>query len=396
VFHEPARRLLGLTNKAMHELHAKEGGAALKARLNQIDVNVKLTQLRGLVKTVTPSKLDDVVKQIKALEALKAAKLTPGDAYVLSKLPVLPPIMRPIVQGQSGGELVVGDSNYLYQNAMMHNQALQMQVAGRLLPPDEHATLRQNLFNAVGAVIGTNDSDNPKLQKRNVKGFVEHLTGKTTPKSSFFQKKIYKRQQDFSGRGTIAPDGSLGMDEVGIPEEMLWGMFSKFILTRLVRRGFPAVRANEMVEKRHPAARDALMAEIAERPVMVNRAPSLHRYNIVGAYAVPTPGKTIRVNPFIEKGMNADYDGDTFQVHTPALPAAVQEVKQMTLSNLLFGDRSKDDLMIAPTMEAVLGMHLATMAPKPGGKVHHYKTKADAMAAYHRGEITLQDHVEIK
>ena len=310
VFHEPVRRLLGLTNNALDELHAKEGGAALKKRLNQIDVVTRLAQLRTLAKTVAPSKLDDVVKQIKALEALKAAKLQPGDAYVLSKLPVLPPIMRPILPGQSGGELVVGDSNYLYQNAILHNQALQTQITGRLLPPDEHAVLRQNLFNAVGAVIGTQDSDNPKLQKRNVKGFIEHLTGKTTPKSSFFQKKLYKRQQDFSGRGTIAPDGSLGMDEVGIPEEMLWKMFSKFILTRLVRRGFSAVQANEMVEKRHPAARDALMAEIVERPVMVNRAPSLHRYNIVGAYAVPTPGKTIRVNPFIERGMNADYDGD--------------------------------------------------------------------------------------
>jgi DNA-directed RNA polymerase beta subunit len=396
VFHEPARRLLGLTNNAMDELHTRQGGAELKKQLNHIDVDARLAQLRTQVKTVSPSKLDDVVKQIKALEALKAAKLKPGDAYVLSKLPVLPPIMRPILPGASGGELVVGDSNYLYQSAILHNNALQTQVTGRLLPPDEHATLRQNLFNAVGAVIGTHESDNPKLQKRNVKGFIEHLTGKTTPKSSYFQKKLYKRQLDFSGRGTIAPDGSLGMDEVGIPEEMLWGMFSKFILTRLVRRGFPAVQANEMVEKRHPAARDALLAEIAERPVMVNRAPSLHRYNIVGAYAVPTPGKTIRVNPFIEKGMNADYDGDTFQVHAPVLHAAVHEVKQMTLSNLLFGDRSRDDLMIAPTMEAVLGMHLATQPAKAGGKVHRFKTKADAMSAYNRGEITLQDHVEIK
>jgi len=396
VFHEPARRLLGMTNAAMDEFHAKEGGAALKKRLNQIDVDTQLAKLREQVKTVTASKLDDVVKQIKALEALKAAKLQPGDAYVLSKLPVLPPVMRPILPGMSGGELVVGDSNYLYQSAMLHNNALHAQVKDRLLPPDEHAKLRQNLFNAVGAVIGTQDSDNPKLQKRNVKGFIEHLTGKTTPKSSYFQKKLLKRQQDFSGRGTIAPDGSLGMDEVGVPEEMLWGMFSKFILARLVRRGFSAVQANEMVEKRHPAARDALMAEIAERPVMVNRAPSLHRYNIIGAYAVPTPGKTIRVNPFIEKGMNADYDGDTFQVHTPALPSAVHEVKQMTLSNLIFGDRSKDELMVAPTMEAVLGVHLATQSAKAGGKVHRFKTKAEALAAYHRGEITLQDQVEIK
>lgn len=394
VFHEPARRLLGLTNKELDALHTEEGGAALKQRLNQIDVNAQLAKLRASVKTLTASKLDDAVKQIKMLEALKAASLRPGDAYVLSKLPVLPPVMRPILPGHSGSDLVVGDSNYLYQSAMLHNRALAAQVSDRVLPPAEHAALRQNLFQAVGAVIGTHDSDNPKLQKRNVKGFIEHLTGKTTPKSSFFQKKLLKRQQDFSGRGTIAPDGSLGMDEVGLPEDMLWNMFSKFVIARLVRRGFAAVQANEMVEKRHPAARDALMAEVAERPVMVNRAPTLHRYNIVGAYAVPTPGKTIRVNPFIEKGMNADYDGDTFQVHAPAMPAAVHEVKQMTLSNLIFGDKSRDELMVAPSMEAVLGVHLATKTPT-SSKVHKFKTKAEALAAYKRSELSLQDKVEI-
>lgn len=396
VFHDPVRRILGLTKKELDELHAKQGGAEIKRRLNQIDVNLQLQKLRELVKTAPMSKLDDYVKQIKALEALKASNLRPGDAYVLSKMPVLPPVMRPVVPGHGSGDLVVGDSNYLYQGAILHNKVLAQQVADKTLPPDEHAALRQNLYKAVGAVIGTHESDNPKLQKRNVKGFIEHLTGKTTPKSSFFQKKVLKRQQDFSGRGTIAPDGSLGMDEVGIPEDMLWGMFSKFVLARLVRRGFSAVQANEMVEKRHPAARDALLAEAAERPVMVNRAPTLHRYNVVGAYAVPTPGKTIRVNPFIEKGMNADYDGDTFQVHTPALPAAVQEVKRMTLSNLIFGDKTRDELMVAPAMEAVLGVHLATKTPpKPDGKVHKFKTKADALAAYKRGELSLQDKVEI-
>lgn len=396
VFHDPARRLLGLTNQQMDDLHAHAGGTEIKRRLNELDVDATLQKLRTTIKNAPTSKVDDLVKQIKALESLKAAGLKPGDAYVLSKLPVLPPVMRPIMPGHSGGDLVVGDSNYLYQSAMLHNRTLAQQVADKTLPPNEHAALRRNLYTAVGAVIGTHDSDNPKLQKRNVKGFIEHLTGKTTPKSSFFQKKILKRQQDFSGRGTIAPDGSLGMDEVGIPEDMLWGMFSKFVLARLVRRGFTAVQANEMVDKRHPAARDALLAEAAERPVMVNRAPTLHRYNVVGAYAVPTPGKTIRVNPFIEKGMNADYDGDTFQVHAPALPAAVQEVKQMTLSNLIFGDKTRDELMVAPAMEAVLGIHLATKAPvKPDGKVHRFKSKADAMAAYKRGELSLQDKVEI-
>jgi DNA-directed RNA polymerase subunit beta' len=279
---------------------------------------------------------------------------------------------------------------------MLHNRSLQRQVESPILPPDEHAKLRKNLFTAVGAVIGTHESDNPKLLKRNVKGLLEHLTGKTTPKSSYFQKKIMKRQQDISGRGTVAPDGSLGMDEIGLPVDMLWSMYSKFIIARLVRRGFGAVAAKEMLEKKHPAAHDALMAELKERPVMVNRAPTLHRYGFVGANPVPCAGKTIRVNPFIELGMNADYDGDTFQIHVPVLPGAVQEVKSMTLSNLLFSDLAKDSLMVAPRMEAMLGVHLASKAEAAtNGAVHKFKTRADAMSAYKRGEITLNTKVEV-
>lgn len=396
VFAEPARRILGLTSAEFEKLVYEKGASALKDKLNQINVPSKIVELRNEIKRLSGTKLDDAVKRLKYLEALNKQNLKAGDAYVMSKLPVLPPVMRPILPGKNGSELVVGDSNYLYQSAMLHNKALQQQVVSPILPPNEHAQLRKNLANAVGAVIGTNESDNPKLQKRQVKGFIEHLTGKTTPKSSFFHKKIMKRQQDVSGRGTIAPDGSLGMDEVGLPEDMLWGMYSKFVIARLVRRGFGAVQAKEMVDKKHPAARDALMAEVAERPVMVNRAPTLHRYGFVGAKPVPVAGKTIRVNPFIELGMNADYDGDTFQIHVPVTQGAVNDVKHMTLSNLLFSERQKDALMVSPRMEAALGIHLATKAePVAGSKVHKFKTKEDAIAAYKRGEITLNTPVEI-
>ena len=395
VFVEPARRLLGLTNKAFEKLQYESGGAAVKRKLNAIDIADKLKQLHKELPALTGSKLDDAVKQVKYLEALKRADLKIGDAYVLTKLPVLPPIMRPVLPGKGGQELVVGDSNYLYQSAFLHNKTLQTQINSPILPPEEHALLRKNLFTAVGAVIGTHESDNPKLQKRNVKGFIEHLTGKTTPKSSLFQKKLVKRQQDLSGRGTIAPDGTLGIDEIGIPKEMLWGMFAKFVVARLVRRGFGAVQANEMVEKRHPAAEEALLSEVKERPIMVNRAPTLHRYNIVGAYAIPTAGKTILLNPFIEKGMNADYDGDTMQVHVPVLPGAVEDVKKMTLSNLVLGDKNRNELMAVPGHESLIGIYWATKKAVPGAKVHKFKTTAEAMAAYHAGKLSINDPVEI-
>lgn len=395
IFAEPARRLLGLTGAAFDKMQKEEGGAAIKKKLAAIDVDKKTAELMAVTKKFNGAKLDDVIKQIKYLSALKRAGLTP-EAYVISKLPVIPPQMRPIVQGANAQDLIVGDSNYLYQNMFKHNQQLEHQVAHKTLPPAEHAELRQNLVNAVGAVIGTNDTDNQKLEKRSVKGFLVHLTGKTTPKSSFFQKKIEKKTQDVSGRGTAVPDGSLGIDEIGLPEAMLWGMFNKFVVARLIKRGFPAIQAKEMVEKKHPAARDALMAETKERPVIMNRAPTLWRMNMIGAYAVPVPGKTIRVNAFVEPHMNLDYDGDTLQIHAPVLPAAVEDVKRMTLSNLLFSDKQRDDVLVKPAMEAVLGLHLASKPGKAGGKVHTFKTHADAVAAYKKGEITLQDYVEVK
>lgn len=316
VFAEPARRLLGLTTKDFETLHHEKGGAAVKRQLNGIDVADEIASLRRAVKTLRGVKLDDSLKRLKYLEALHKQGLKAGDAYVISKLAVVPPVVRPISPGLGGKELVVGDSNYLYQGAMLHNQALHRQVTDGTLPPAEHAQLRKNLFNAVGAVIGTHESDNPKLQKRNVKGFLEHLTGKTTPKSSFFHQKLMKRQQDVSGRGTIIPDGSLGIDEVGIPTDMLWNMFGKFVIARLVRQGYPALRAKEMVEKKEPGALQALLQETKERPVMVNRAPTLHRYGLLGAWAKPIAGKSIAVNPFAELGTNSDYDGNCFSGST--------------------------------------------------------------------------------
>ena len=136
------------------------------------------------------------------------------------------------------------------------------------------------------------------------------------------------------------------------------------------------------------------MREIKERPVMINRAPTLHRYSLVGAFPVPTPGKTIRVNPFIESGMNADFDGDTIMIHAPVGNAAIEEVKGMTTSNLLYSDKSRNDLLVVPRMESVMGMAHASQQDEHNKSVH-YENKADAMKDYNSGKITLGTRVTI-
>lgn len=390
VFEEPVRRLLGLTQKEFTE-HVGKGGAWFKSQLGAINVDNKLDELRAQSKKARGPALDGVVKQIKYLEALKEHKLTPDQAYVISKVPVTPPVIRPILPLKDG-KLQVGDANLLYKDAFLAND--QLHGAKASLPSPEHAAPRQHLYDAVSALFGVGDPVSPGAEKRGAKGYLAAITG-TRPGSGFFQSRIMKRQQDVSGRATIAPDPTLSMDEIGVPEGMLWGMYGKFVVGRLVRRGYAATDAQQMVKDRAPIARDELINESRERPVMVNRAPSLHRFNIIGAYPKIIEGKTLKLNPFAEKGTNADYDGDAMQIHAPVTPSGVEDVKKMTLSTMIFADKRPGVLNVAPEMESLLGLHRATQPPS-NAKTKHFETQEEALAAYHRGDITLNDPIEIR
>jgi DNA-directed RNA polymerase subunit beta' len=185
------------------------------------------------------------------------------------------------------------------------------------------------------------------------------------------------------------------MDEVGLPENMIWTMYKPFMVKRLVGQGYPALQAKQMVDDKHPAAREAMLRETRERPVMINRAPTLHRYSVIGAYAIPTTGKTIRINPFAEVGSNSDYDGDTMMVHVPAGAGAVEDVKRMTLSNTLYTDKIRGDMLVVPRMESVMGLAQATSVTGKGA-AKKYNTRAEAMADYNSGKIGLGTKVTIK
>jgi len=390
VFEEPVRRLLGLTQREFTDRVGK-GGHWFKNALGEIKVDDRIKELRTESRQARGPALDGVVKQIKYLEALQAHNLKPADAYVISKVPVTPPVIRPILPLKDG-RLQVSDANLLYKDAFLANN--QLKTSAKLLPSSELPGPRQHLYDAVSALYGVGEPVSPSAEKRGAKGYLAAITG-TRPGSGFFQSKLMKRQQDVSGRATIAPDPTLSMDEIGVPEGMLWGMYGKFVVGRLVRSGYAATDAQKMVEDRTPRAREELVNEARERPVMVNRAPSLHRFNIVGAYPKIVEGKTLKLNPFAEKGMNADYDGDALQIHAPVTQGGIEDVKKMTLSHLIFADKRPGVLNIAPDMEAVLGLHRATQAAGTK-KLRHFESQGEAMAAYHRGEITLNDPIEIK
>lgn len=393
IFHEPVRRLLGMTGTALDQVLKEKGASGIKSQLNKLDLDKKKKELEAKSKTTTGAELDNIVKQLKYIQSLQAQSINPADAYVISKIPVVPPTTRPVVPGKGGQELIYGDINPLYRDLLfVNNQFKELKQAGTM--PFEEASMRPMLHQAVGAVFGVNDPVTTKSQARGHKGFLTYIAGAGSPKFGYFQSKLMKKQQDITGRGTIVPDPTLGIDEVGLPEDMIWTMYEKFLIRRLVQQGYQPLQAQEMIKTRHPAAKEAFQREIKERPVMLNRAPTLHRYNMVGAFPVATPGKTIRVNPFIETGMNADYDGDTMMIHAPVEQKAIDEVKKMTMSNLLYSDKSRDDLLVVPRMESTMGIaHASNLDEK--NKPKHFENKADAMKAYYGGKITLGTRVTI-
>lgn len=392
VFEEPIRRLLGLTQKSFEDRLKEHGGSWFKSELKKIDVDTKITSLRTALKTATGTDLNNVVKQIKYLEALKKENLLPHEAYVLNHVPVIPPIFRPITPHPTDpGQLMIADANKLYGHLIETNKTLKETVLQSDLSKHRH-----ELYKSLSSVFGTDETSDEELRRRGVKGFIASIAGQGSPKGGFFQRKLMKRTQDVSGRGTAVPDGNLHMDAVGIPEDMLWKMLDKLVLARLVRNGYPALQAREMMDKRHHVAREALLLEIKERPVLLNRAPTLHRYGIVAAYAQPVQGKTIRVNPFIEKGMNLDYDGDTLQIHAPVTPGGVEDAKKMLTSQLLLSDQFHNKLYVFPQHEAIMGATRALSQTANSAPVRFFKSADEVRAAYRRGDLRLDDKIEIR
>lgn len=394
VFREPVRRFLGMTNPQLDETLKTKGGTFIKKELSKIDLEQKEKELLKGLKKKTGNNLQNDVKQVKYIRALKSQGLTPDKAYVVSKVPVVPPVFRPILPGKGGQEIIYGDINPLYRDLVYVNNQFKEVKKEKLLPGEEER-LRPTLNQAVGAVYGINDPVTAKSKARGHKGFLTYISGTNTPKTGYFHSKLMRRTQDMAGRGTIVPDSTLGMDEVGVPEEMLWTMYEKTLISNLVRNGYPAIQANKMVKDRHPAAQVQLQKEVQMRPVIINRAPTLHRYGMVAAYPKPVPGKTIRVNPFVEEGMNADYDGDTMMLHVPVGPNAIDEAKGMTLSNLLYSDKSKDDLLVFPQHEAIMGVAHASLLDDKN-KTVTFKSQGEAMKAYRDGKIGLGTRVNIK
>ena len=392
VFKKATANILGISGTKLDQLAAEKGGDHIRDLLRQVNITKLKKESEDIIENGKGQKLDLAIKRHKLIKGLEQSGLQPHEAYLGKTLPVLPPKMRPVVPGPKDS-LLAADANYLYRDVILTSKKLQ-EVKEHNLPDKYAIPLRKDLSAAVGAVVGLNDPISSKLQQQGKKGFIKKLTG-PRPTEGMFQRQVLGRAQDISGRGTIAPDPNLGVDEIGLPEDTAYGMFKPMLIRNMVQRGYKAMDALKHVEDKTPLSRSLLEEELKKRPVLYNRAPTLHKTNITAGYGKLVPGKTVRITPFWEIASNADFDGDTVQLHVPVTHGAVQDSKKMLLSHNTLGDLNMNQLLAKPQHEAIIGIHHA-LSKKPSGRQFTFKNMAEAKRAYLDGKIETNDYVELQ
>lgn len=362
------------------------GGQAFRDMLSEVQVDTQLKALKAEVLSVKSiAKRDALVKKIKYLAGLKKMEIRPEDAYVLSHVPVVPPMVRPSIQ-MGNGKIEYADVNMLYKDHMAVNTAFD--GIRDIYANDHLSDSRKALYDGAKAIFGVGEAITGNSRADKLKGFVQQISGNTGPKQGFFHSKLLSKKQDFSGRATIYSEPNLSFNEAAVPEEMLWTTYEYHIIRDLVKNGYDYVSAKKSVEKRDNAATASFSKLIKQIPILLNRAPTLMRTNVTAHYPVPIKGKTIGVNPLHLPLYAGDYDGDSFSVHIPVTPEAIEEAKKKLLPQQHIYDyrRGLDSSMVAPGHEAILGsVHLTE--PDVTQKTVHFKTEMDALAALKAGTI---------
>ncbi len=336
-------------------------GKAFQILLKKIKPDEMIARLIEQSKTKKGPELDKINKKIRYLKALQENKIKPQD-YVVQNVPVIPARLRP-VYALADGSLDVTEVNHLYRDLIeVNNHSKEYEKLG--MPEAEKSKLRDSAYQAMKAVAGLA----PSIDGRNRKGLIDQIRGNTN-KEGFFQNRIMRRRQEMTGRSTIVPDPELGLDQVSLPEEMAWKIYQPHVVRNLHQQGYRPLDAREQMEKRTPLAKKALEVAMRDRPVMLNRAPSLHKFSVMAFKPQITTGKAIKINPLIVKGYNADFDGDTMSVHVPVSEDARQEAHKMLPSRNLWNPRN-GELMNHPSLEAVAGLYMHTHTKKGRDEVN--------------------------
>lgn len=331
--------------KGERQINGKVGIDGLRDALEHLDIDKELHLAKQTLRAprVPLSKRDQARKKIRALQPMVDAGVKPTD-FLLTRIPILPPRYRPVSK-MANDVNIAADVNFLYKR--MIDAAEDLKEAKSVLPEEAQMDARTSLYQALEAVTGLSETDDPKLQAKNVSGVLKWAFGKGSPKLSAAHRKLFGVAVDLGGRGVVVPDNSLTIDEVGLPEETAWKMFEPFVLRKLRQRGYRMLDALRYTTDRTPEARKLLEESMAERPILVNRAPTLWRYGIMGFFpklrGKPGERNTIFTNPNIAKPFGLDHDGDSIW-NLVRIACKLDNLKQIFKENgnapLIFSENS--------------------------------------------------------
>ena len=398
VMEEPIRRVLGLTTNKFEDIIAgkerlggKTGPGAIAAALSTLNVDNEIARAREEIASNKRTARDAAIRRLGYLKSAKRLDIHPKE-WILSKAPVLPPAFRPVSTMGANKLPLVADANYLYKELWDANQNLK--DLSSQLDETDIGDERLATYNAFKAVTGLGDPTHAKNQERQVKGILKHVFG-SSPKLGTVQRRLLGASTDLVGRAVIAPDPDLDMDQVGIPENQAWSIYRPVLIRRLVRRGMPRLQAAKAVEEKSETARKALLDEMDTGVVVINRAPTLHRYGMMAARPRLVKGNVLKISPLVVGGFGADFDGDAMQYHVPVSDEEKNEAleKMLPSRNLLSAATFK--IMYAPSQEYIGGLYEATARKNLKDKPLVFHTKADAIRAYQSGRIGVDRQIEI-
>ena len=365
---------------------ALTGAEAIKKLLQNINLEEEEKKLRRqLKKANNKSERDKTIKKLEIVEDFLHSDNKP-EWMVLDVLPVIPPAIRPMVQLE-GGRFATTDLNDLYRRILNRNNRLKKQYeqhAPHLITKNEKRMLQE----AVDALI-----DN---SKRNKKGNVDKahklksLSDMLKGKQGRFRQNLLGKRVDYSGRSVIVVGPSLRMYQCGVPKEMALTLFRPFVLRELMLKGNTIAVANKMCDNQESAVWPILEEVIREHPVLLNRAPTLHRLGIQAFEPILIEGKAIRLHPLVCTPFNADFDGDQMAIHVPLSLEAQAEARLLMLASNNILNPKDGKPVVTPSQDMILGNYYLTMEVKgEENEGHFYKDFNEAYLAYKNNVITL-------
>lgn len=376
---------------------AKMGAEAVLEALGRVDSEKLLAQLRGELGDIKgdSSRYVKLTKRLKLLDGMKRAGIDPT-WMVLRVLPVLPPDLRPMVQ-LSGGRFATSDLNDLYRRVINRNNRLKHLIelgAPEIILRNEKRMLQESVDSLIDA------SQRKATRRGRGRQPLRSISDLLRGKQGRFRQNLLGKRVDYSGRSVIIVGPELKLNQCGLPKDMALEMFKPFVLREMIVRGIaPNVRsAKNMLERRPPEVFDILEEITKDHPVLLNRAPTLHKLGIQAFYPILIEGSAIRIHPAVCSGFNADFDGDQMAVHVPLSKKAIEEsVKVMLPQHNLLRPADGSPITTPSSKEMALGVYYLT---SEDSRIEACKsTFADteeAILAYQTGKIDLRQKINLR